>query len=285
MKKSFINMLLVSFIEVSQKSRKGLQSKNEAMFTSPSNVIKSPPSIPRNPSLQKLNNSRAGAEEIRGVHTDSNVMLSPSTTTGQGSAKGTPIVTDHGKSPQAVASDLTLSPLTRGLIKHHPTHQTRRQMFNIITGHPLQQESDPTPVLESNSPSFTSSLNKINSSDDQNSSKASATGINAEASTTTTNTEQLEKAPHLDMRRNRFQKNSSFSGLSTYRASFKPTPGFYSSTIGTAAVPSTTKPWASTSTMMNYSRHSVSHNLKMSKGAPLSSGFAVSMGSDSSLLG
>ena len=105
--------------------------------------------------------------------------------------------------------------------------------------------------------------------------------------------EQLQKAPHLDMRRNRFQKNASFSGLSTYRASFKPTHGFYSSAMGSsAAMPNynttPTNPLGSSSALMNYSRHSATmpnNNLEESKGAPLNSGFVVSTGSDSSLLG
>ena len=263
------------------------------MLTSPSNTVvtKSPSTnsfiSPQNPSLRTLTDSTAKADEIKRVHNDSSI-LSPNTTAG--SPKGiinTPIATDYGKTPQAVAgpSDLSSSPLTRGLIKNHPGHhQTRRQRFNIITGHPLQSQPDPTPTLES-SPSFTNSLNKINSGD-LNSSKS--TGVSIEANTMAASTEQLQKAPHLDMRRNRFQKNSSFSGLSTYRASFKPTPGFYSSTVGSAtAMPSSANPWDSSSTMMNnYSRHStVTHNLKASKGAPLSSGFVVSTGRDSSLLG
>ena len=264
------------------------------MFTSPSNTIvtKSPTNSfsPQNPSLQTLTDSTiVKTDEIKGVHNDSSI-LSPNTTTG--SAKGTlntPISTDYGKTPQAVADpgDLSSSPLTRRVIKNHPGHhQTRRQRFNIITGHPLQLEPDPTPTLEPN-PSFTSSLNKINFSDLNSSNSTTGPGVSIEANATAASTEQLQKAPHLDMRRNRFQ-NSSFSGLSTYRASFKPTPGFYSSTVGSAtAVPSAANPWDHSSSMiMNYSRHStVVHNLKASKGAPLSSGLVVSTGSDSSLVG
>ena len=231
------------------------------------------------------------ADETKGVCTDSST-LSPNATTG--SAKGTvntPTANDCGKSPpQGVTGDLSSSPLTQSrFVKHHPPghHQTRRHRFNIITGHPLQLDRDPPPKLET-SFSFTSPLNKINTGD-VNSTKGT-TGVGIEANTMTASAEQLQKAPHLDMRRNRFHKNASFSGLSTYRASFKPTPGFYSSTMGSttsAVVPSATNPCDSSSALMNYSRHSatVFQNLKTSKGAPLNSGFVVSTGSDSSLLG
>ena len=277
--------------DVSQKSRRSLRSKNEAVLTSPSNVAISLPSISQNSSLQKLTDSTPKVEEIKGLDNDSSV-LSPIKTTE--SAKGTintqstictstnaPTATDYGNSPHSMAGDLTSSPLTQGLTKHHHPgyQQIRKQRFNIITGHPLQQESDSAPTFKS-SPSFTSSLNKIDSTNDLNSSKSSCTARvhGAEA-----NIEQLQKAPHLDMRqtdRNRFQKTSSFSSMSTYRASFKPIPGFYSTTstanVGSVGI------MLDASAAMNYSRHSVPHNLKMSKSAPQSKNLG---GSDSSLLG
>ena len=283
-----------------------MQPKNESALTSPITTIKSPSTksfSPHNhsPSLQTLtDNSTATpkANEIKGALNGS-CILSPSATTTASPKAGTintPVATGCAcKTPQAAAGDhdisISSSPLTRaGLVKlNHPgEHRRRSQRFNIITGHPLQLDTDPAPTLKS-SPSFTSSLNKINTGD-LNSSKGN-TGVNVESNSIALSAGQLQKAPHLDMRR----KNASFSGLSTYRASFKPAPGFYSSyTVGSASttaqgVPSgATNPWDSSSTLMNYSRHSattVPHKLKTSKGAPLNGGFIVSTGSDSSLLG
>jgi hypothetical protein len=285
------------FTDISQKSRRSLQPKTDSTLTSPNNTTKLPSTnsrfSPQNPSsLQTIavTDTTAKADEIKAILTDI-TALSPNTTTG--SAKGTAnasnkaVATGCDKTPhcQAVAGELLSSPLTRaGPVKpNHPgQHQTRRQRFDIITGHPLQSDSGPAPTLKS-SPTFTSSINKINTCD-VNSNKGN-TEVNVEAASSA---EQFYKAPHLDMRRN---KNSSFSGLSTYRASFKPAPGFYSScTMGptaTGAPRATNPPWDSSSTLMNYSRHSatVSHNSKTLKGAPLNSGFVLSTGSDSSLLG
>lgn len=305
-------LLIVLNTDISQKSRRSLQPKNESTLASPSNttaITKSPSTnsfrSPQNPSpsLQKFTDdstARPKADEMKGVLNDSSTLSPNATSTGfpKAGTINTPVAAGCGKTPQAAAADhdfsISSSPLTQaGVVKpNHPgQHRTRRQRFNIITGHPLQLDTDPAPILKS-SPSFTSSLNKINTGD-VNSSKGN-TGVNIEANSIVLSAEQLQKAPHLDMRRNKFQKNSLFSGLSTYRASFKPAPGFYSSyTVGgsTAAaqgVPSgPTNPWDSSSTLMNYSRHSatVPHNLTKSKGAPLNNGFVVSTGSDSSLLG
>ena len=239
------------------------------------------------------------ADEIKGILSGS-CTLSPNATTSVSPKAGTintPVATGcAGKTPQAAAGDhdnisISSSPLTRtGLVKlnHLGERRTRSQRFNIITGHPLQLDTDPAPTLKS-SPSFTSSLNKINTGN-VNSSKGN-TGANVEANSIALSAEQLQKAPHLDMRR----KNASFSGLSTYRASFKPAPGFYSSyTVGSGSTTAqgvsggATNPWDTSSALMNYSRHSattVPHKLKTSKGAPLNSGFVVSTGSDSSLVG
>ena len=271
------------FTDISHKSRRSLQHKHEFMHSSPSNTTKSPPSnffSPQNSSSQRTTKSTAEAGAVK--DTPNSNTLSPKETVATGSPKGALNSSDSAdcsKSPHGVhvaSGDLTSS-LQGGIIKHHPAHQTKRQRFNIITGHPLQQESGP---VHESKPSFTTSLN----TDSLNLNNSIASTANVEASSTTCITsEQLQKAPHLDMRqtgRSRFQKNSSFSGLSTYRASFKPVPGFYSSSMG-SSVPNV----MNTSTMMNYSRHSMPHSVKMSKHASQSSSSAVSTGSNSSLLG
>ena len=271
------------FVDVSHKSRRNSLQKNEAkatLLSSTSNITtKSPPGKmvewlgsfnTQSQPPQKLTSNRTETGERKGIPGDDNGL--PSSRPLQESSWSPDGVTE---SPQG------------DLIKKR-SHQTGRPRFNIITGCPLQLGSDPTHDHSKHTNSFTYSLDKANT-DTKAASLSNATiGTHTEDSI-----EQVpqKKAPYLDMRqtgRNRFQKSNTFSGisqkpfgLSTYRASFQPAPGFYSSNMD-SAVAASASPWDS-SVAMKYSRHSMPDSMKSSKSASQSS-FALPAAEDNSLL-
>ena len=196
---------------------------------------------------------------------------------------------DHPSHYNRISRNVMMMSPNCDLVKHHP-HETRRTRFNIITGCPLQSlQSDPikhqySPL--SHSPSTKNSGVKFNGRD-----KITSVG-------TSTDQIQREKAPYLNMRQtnqNRLlPKNSSFGncgishGLSTYRTSYQAAPGFYSSSSSTALPTGggggSGDDGGGSWDPMKYSKHSLSHSVRMLKSAPQNS-FVLPTGNDNLLLG
>ena len=277
----------MTLLDVSNKSRRCLQHN----LTSLSPTRKSPTDSSllsqNSTSVLRLTDSTANVEETKDHFTDNNGRYlngkpgSPNSKRVHGVLSQS---TNHGTSPLAIGvpSDFTWTQQTynRGFVKHQS-----RERFNIISGHPLHQETNHTRAKHGSRPICTSLTNKSMDTNGVNSNGNIPTGPtanfdNACTSNSTFVQQQVQKAPHLDVRQigsNKPQKKSYFSGLSTYRASFKPTAGFHSKNSLGPVVQNAASQWDT----LTYSRHSIPQT---SKSAPQIGSFATSIGSGTSLL-
>ena len=229
-------------------------------------------SDPASPITSKVNQSTTGHE----ISSADKTFVSPSV----------PLASKNDSSYyNRISRNVTMMSPNSDLLKHHP-HETRRTRFNIITGCPLQSlQSDP--IHYQQSPLSHSPSNKNDGVNDIDKIASLGTGIDQV---------HKEKAPYLNMRQtnqNRLLLNNSSvlgnrgisHGLSTYRASYRAAPGFYSSsstTLSTALSGSDGEGglWDP----MKYSKHSLSQSVRTSKSVPQNS-FVLPTGGDNPLLG